>query len=129
MMVDNELMMNVNDLDNQKLDLIQRLNKKLMELDRVNEDKRSLNDQLLKQIKFVREMQTQLGTDDNTNVADIIDKNSEELLREEKRRGVQLREQVKELDLERKEILDQLKLLQGDKDVTIVRRDGNQMNL
>ena len=50
-------------------------------------------------------MQNQLGTDDNKNIAEIIDKDQEDQLREEKRLGVILREKVKENDFERKDIL------------------------
>jgi hypothetical protein len=60
------------------------LNEKLIELDKVNEDKRNCANQLINQIKFVRELQGQLGTADNGHITEVIDKNLEESFRKEK---------------------------------------------
>lgn len=54
------------------------MNEKMIELDKLNEDKRTLSAQLINQIKFVRELQTQLGTSDNGHITEVIDKELEE---------------------------------------------------
>ena len=68
-------------LQNDKIQLIQALNKRLVELDGINEDKRRLNDELIETIRTVRELQAQLGTADNSNVHDVGDKQVEAQLR------------------------------------------------
>ena len=44
----------VNEIENDKFALIKRLNEHLLELDKMNEEKRTLSTQLIEQIKFVR---------------------------------------------------------------------------
>ena len=44
-------------LENEKTELIQKLNEALIRLDHLNEDKRELSDRLVEQIKFVRDLE------------------------------------------------------------------------
>lgn len=69
-------------LDNH--DLMKKLNEHMLELDRVNESKRALSNQLISQIKFVRDLQSQVGTADNGHVSEVIDPDLEERFRKEK---------------------------------------------
>lgn len=46
----------VADIENDKFKLVKRLNEHLIELDGMNEEKRSLSQKLIDQIKFVREL-------------------------------------------------------------------------
>jgi len=66
------------------MDLIQELNKRLVELDGINEEKRNLNNDLIAHIRFVRDLQANLGTTDNGNIADVVDKELEAEYRREK---------------------------------------------
>lgn len=56
MRIENKFNHDLGDLDQEKTELIQELCKKLVELDTANNDKRILNQQLLDQIKFVRDL-------------------------------------------------------------------------
>jgi len=58
--------------------LIQELNKRLLELDQINSDKRKLSEQLIAKIKFVRDLQSSLGTADNGEITDVIDRGLED---------------------------------------------------
>lgn len=55
--VKDELRANVANLEEEKTNLIQKMNKALIQLDKVNEVKRELGEKLLEQIKFVRDLQ------------------------------------------------------------------------
>lgn len=79
-------------LQNEKIQLIQALNKRLVELDGINQDKRRLNNELIETIRAVREMQLELGTADNSNVQDVADKEIETQLRLEQRKCQELKE-------------------------------------
>jgi len=81
--------------------MVKKLNEKIVELDKLNEEKRTLSDKLLTQIKFVRSLQAQLGTADNGEITEIIDKNLEEQFRKEKHLNIQLKEKVKECEMEK----------------------------
>ncbi len=78
--LNNEVM----NLNTEKTSLIQELNKRLVELDRINEEKRDLSSKLIIQIRFIRDLQGSLGTADNGNIHDIIDKDIESKFREVK---------------------------------------------
>ena len=68
------------DLSKQKandLELVKKLNGLMVELDEMNTEKRTLSQQLLDKIKFVRSLQAQLGTADNGDVTEMIDKELE----------------------------------------------------
>ena len=53
----------------------------------------------------------------------------EQSFREAKEEGIRLRELLKANQIEMDEIVYQIKLLQGEKDVTIVMRNGREVNL
>jgi hypothetical protein len=56
----------------------------MVELDEINAEKRMLNLELLDKIKFVRTLQGQLGTADNGDITEMIDKELEEEFKREK---------------------------------------------
>ena len=64
------------------------MNEKVKELDKLNEEKRTLSAQLIEQIKFVRSLQSQLGTTDNGHITEVIDKELEDKFRKEKHLNV-----------------------------------------
>jgi len=89
----------VNKLEQEKLGLIKKLNEALLELDRLNQEKGELNDRLLSVFKFNRDVERQtLRSDDLTMV---VDESLREELRQEKHRGVHLREQIRAGEEER----------------------------
>ena len=88
-----------------------------------------MSSQLLEQIKFVRSLQAQLGTADNGNVNEVIDKTLEEQFRKEKHLNVQLKEKLKECEVERLEVGEQLKLLEAQKEVTVVAKTDDHVDL
>jgi len=68
---------NIGEIQNDGYSLVQKLNAKLLELDKLNEEKRLLSVDLIEKIKFVRDLQGQLGTADVGSVTDVIDKELE----------------------------------------------------
>lgn len=50
---------------------------------------------MINQIKFVRDLQAKLGTADNGNVGDIIDKEMERQYKIEKQTNIELRERIR----------------------------------
>ena len=68
----------------------------------------------------MRDLQGQLGTADNGHITEVIDKDLEAQFRQEKQLNIQLREKLKECEIEKCQILEQLKFLEGRKDVTVV---------
>lgn len=125
----NRFSADVDQEETDKIELIQELNYRLVELDQINEDKRSLSTALINQIKFVRDLQASLGTSDNGHITEIIDQEMEDKFRTAKEETVRLKEQIKAMQVEKEDVLHQLKLLQGEKDVTIVTRTGREVNL
>lgn len=96
----------------------------------MNEEKRALSGQLIAQIKFVRELQSQLGTADNGHVTEVIDKDLEEQFRREKHLNIQLKERLKQCEVEKFQIIEQLRELEAQKNVTVVaRNEGTQGDL
>lgn len=71
-------------IETDKLLLVKRLNEHLLQLDKLNEEKRTLSQKLIDQIRFVRDLQSQLGTADNGHVTEVIDKDLENQFRREK---------------------------------------------
>lgn len=70
------------------MNLVKRLNAHLLELDKMNEEKRRLSQNLIDQIRFVRDLQGQLGTADNGHVTEVIDKELEGHFRREKQLNI-----------------------------------------
>lgn len=60
------------DLQEQKTELIKRLNEGLMQLDGINEEKRKMHDSLLEQIKFVRDLHAATGGDSGSDLNNLI---------------------------------------------------------
>jgi hypothetical protein len=78
----------VSEIQNEKFKLIKKLNETLLLLDEMNEEKRTLSTQLINQIKFVRQLQSNLGTSDNGHITEVIDKDLEAQFKREKHLGV-----------------------------------------
>ena len=114
---------------NEQFLLVKKMNEKVKELDQLNEEKRTLSAKLIEQIKFVRNLQAQLGTSDNGHITEVIDKELEDKFRKEKHLNVQLKEKLKECELEKLRIVEQLKLLEGEKEVTVVTKSDNHVDL
>ena len=114
---------------NEQFLLVKKMNEKVKELDQLNGEKRTLSAKLIEQIKFVRSLQAQLGTSDNGHITEVIDKELEEKFRKEKHLNVQLKEKLKECELEKLRIVEQLKLLEGQKEVTVVTKSDNHVDL
>ena len=70
-----------------------------------------------------------LGTTDNGNVNDIIDKKMEDEFRTEKQIGIKLKEQIREAEEDHKELVHHLRLVGKERDVTFVAKNGNEMTL
>jgi hypothetical protein len=69
----------------------------LIELDRLNEQKRDMNNKLISLIKFVRELQLTLGTSDNGHLKHIVDKEMEADFKLEKKNKIKLKEHIKKV--------------------------------
>ena len=119
----------VSDIEHEKLQLIKKLNENLLELDKMNEEKRSLSMTLIDQIKFLRQLQSNLGTSDNGHLNDVIDKDLEAQFKKEKHLNIQLKEKLKECEYEKERIKEQLKFLEGQKDVVVVTKTGGHMDI
>ena len=71
-------------METEKMEIVRKLNDYLIQLDKLNEEKRLMSGQLILQIKFVRDLQSQLGTADNGHITEIIDQDLENQFRKEK---------------------------------------------
>jgi hypothetical protein len=119
----------ISDIEQEKFTLIKKLNENLIVLDKMNEEKRLLSTQLINQIKFVRQLQSSLGTADNGHIAEVIDKDLEHQFKKEKHLNIQLKEKLKECEYEKERIREQLKFLQAQKDVVVVTKTGTAMDI
>lgn len=81
----------------------------------------------MNQIKFVRSLQGELGTADVGEISEIIDKDLEEQFRKEKHMNIQLKEKLKECEMEKLQIIEQLTMLDGQKEVTVVSKKEDHM--
>lgn len=111
------------------MQIIKKLNEYLLQLDKLNEEKRLLSGHLIQQIKFVRDLQSQLGTSDNGHINDIIDQDLEQQFRQEKLIGVQIKEKLKQCEIEKYQILENLKFMESKQNVTVVNKSGNHSDL
>jgi hypothetical protein len=110
-------------------ELLEEVNSRLLELDHINEDRRSLSQALIDQIKFVRDLQGSLGTADNGEIRDVIDKEMEQQFKAEKQKNLELRELIRANKQEYDAALEHLSILLEQKDVTYVTKHGNQISL
>ena len=79
----------------------------------MNEEKRNLSMKLINQIKFVRQLQSNLGTSAAGHITEVIDKDLENQFKKEKHLNIQLKEKLKECEYEKERILERLKFLEG----------------
>jgi hypothetical protein len=69
-------------MEQEKVDLIRRLNEAIRELDRLNQEKGELNDKLISLFKFTRDVERQtLRSDD---LMTVVDESLKEELKSEK---------------------------------------------
>ena len=94
------------DMDQEKVELIRRLNDAIRELDSLNQEKGELNDKLITLFKFTRDVERQtLRSDD---LMTVVDESLKEELKSEKQQGICLREQIKMLENERFRVRDKV---------------------
>ena len=94
------------DMDQEKVELIRRLNDAIRELDSLNQEKGELNDKLITLFKFTRDVERQtLRSDD---LMTVVDESLKEELKSEMQQGICLREQIKMLENERFRVRDKV---------------------
>ena len=93
-------------MEQEKIDLIRRLNEAIRELDNLNQEKGELNDKLISLFKFTRDVERQtLRSDD---LMTVVDESLKEELKCEKQQGICLREHIKMLESERFRVRDKV---------------------
>ena len=107
------------DLQEQKSALIQRLNEGLMELDGINEEKRKLNDSLLEQIKFVRDLQAATGGVSGADLNSMVSAEFKLQFNKEKALHKQLESQLLRAEQERAQMLARIKHLKSGKEISV----------
>lgn len=102
---DNEL----NNMETDKLSLIQKLNDSLVQLDKLNQEKAQMSNKLIEIMKFVRDLQRETSKGDDLNAVVNDDLKCE--LRQIKEESHQLREELKLAEMERLRILQRIQEL------------------
>ena len=93
-------------MEQEKMELIRRLNDAIKDLDRLNQEKADLNDKLISLFKFSRDVERHtLRSDD---LMTVVDESLKEELKSEKQQGICLREQLKMLETERFRVHDKV---------------------
>lgn len=77
----------------------------------------------------MRALQAQLGTADNGEITDMIDRDLEEQFKVEKHLNVQLKTKIKECEMEKMTIIEQLKQMEAKHDVTVVSKTEQHIDL
>jgi hypothetical protein len=88
-----------------------------VKLDKLNTKNREMSNQLVEKIKFVRDLQQ--ATSGGDDIETIISAQMKEEFRKEQQISHRLREEIKRCEMDRKRILEQIKLLTGEKEITI----------
>ena len=91
--------------EQEKMELLQRLNEAILELDGLSQEKGELNEKLIKLFQFTRDMERHtLRSDD---LLTVVDESLKEELRSEKQQGIRMQEQMKGFEEERYRIREQ----------------------
>lgn len=77
---------------------------------------------LVEKIKFVRDLQQ--ATSGGDDIENIVSAQMKEEFRKEQQINHRLREEIKRCEMDRKRIIEQLKLLTGEKEITVQTSDG-----
>ena len=112
----------INEIGQQKTALIQKLNKALLKLDKVNQEKKDLSNDLLEMVKFVRDLQKAASGGDD--IEGIVSAQMKRDFQKEKERNHRLQEELRRCEKERLRILERIKYLSGEKEVVIESVDG-----
>ena len=76
--------------------MIQEINRRLLEVDHLNSQKLAMNEQLVRQIQFVRDLQAAVGKVENGNISEVVDKEMERDFRQVKTENLELKQQLQD---------------------------------
>ena len=106
------------------MDLIQKLNKALVKLDKLNSHKKEIGNKLLEQVKFVRDLQRAAANGDD--IGGIVSIQMKSDFKREKELNARLQEELRRCEQERLRIMQRIKILTGEKEVVVQSSDGLQ---
>ena len=112
-----ELLLQTRSMEEAKTNLIQKLNKALIQLDKQNEVKRELNDKLLEQVRFVRDLQ--IAASKGEDIGSIVSDQMKSDFQREKELSDRLKEELAHCEKERISLLNRIKLLSGEKEIEV----------
>ena len=124
MRVKAELMSQIQSLDEQKTELIQKLNRALIKLDKQNTEKRELGEKLLEMVKFVRDLQKAASNGDD--IDGVVSTQMKVEFQREKELNFRLKDELKRCEKERLRLLERFKLLSGEKEIELENTDGKR---
>ena len=110
------------EIEEAKTALMQKLNKALVKLDKVNSQKRELGNQLLEQVKFVRDLQA--ATSNGDDIEGIVSAQMKIDFQRERELGQRLKGELKKCEQERLRLMEKLKLLTGEREIVIENSNG-----
>lgn len=90
--------------DKQKNELVQRLNESLLELDKLNGEKRALHEKLIEQTKFVRDLNRETNGASVEDLNSLMKDESRSVLQKSKTENKQLQELVSQAQHDRQEL-------------------------
>ena len=106
------------------MDLIQKLNRALVKLDKMNSHKKEIGNKLLEQVKFVRDLQRAAANGDD--IGGIVSIQMKSDFKREKELNARLQEELRRCEQERLRIMQRIKILTGEKEVVVQSSDGLQ---
>ena len=122
--VKGEILTQIQTLEQEKMDLIQKLNKALVKLDKLNSHKKEIGNKLLEQVKFVRDLQRAAANGDD--IGGIVSIQMKSDFKREKELNARLQEELRRCEQERLRIMQRIKILTGEKEVVVQSSDGLQ---
>ena len=120
--IKDELNNQVSEVEQQKFELMQKLNHALVKLDKLNNKNREQSNILVEKIKFVRDLQK--ATSGGDDIEAIISTQMKEEFRKEQQINHRLQEEIKRAEMDRYRIVEQIKMLNGEKEITVQTSDG-----
>ena len=109
-------------MEEEKTNLIQKMNRALIRLDKQNTAKRELGEKLLEQVKFVRDLQ--LAASNGDDIAGVVSTQMKIDFQREKELNQRLKNELQRCEKERLRVLDRIKMLSGEKEIEIEHTDG-----
>lgn len=122
MRIKSELLSQISVVEEEKTNLIQKLNNVLIKLDKQNQSKRDLSEKLLEQVKFVRDLQ--IAASKGEDIGGVISDQLKSDFQREKELNERLKLELQKCEKERMRLLDRIKLLSGEKEIEIEETDG-----